>query len=571
MRIKTGPLGTVLLFTTLHFGGDALAVLPAAAPLSAYDVLAKTISGTPGKPAPRNILELLPLLSPELRSNFTFIYDSRSPHGNAAAPALSSVDPLFPRVVLFTSDAKLMVAFTGNPDKPGFNTVETIRFDDNQAAFFTSRFVLSDAVVKDPSLAPLVPLNGKPNRPECTSCHGSDPRPIFDSYNVWPGFYGSLADEPGLNPAEFVNYKKFLAKQKNRADLPYGGLKWAKTSSVYPYMPSNGKAPRPLEKPEQLKQLPNTRLGMALTELNRARIARKLKQAEGFKRLRYPILFGLAGCSPLPLSDEFQKRSFDLTTLENEAKLRRAGIDPKSDLAKALEMQELNPELKRNLAEIFYLAGVLKISRSEWSMAFEPGAASFFDGILSGIVNGRSFYLKEDVILEMLGDLASEDKEFEPYFATYNPFEEAGFPFGNRLDLLKVVGNEELCKLIAKKASPEGVQTLPISEMSWLNGSAFALPEKTASSLPQPFRKCIRCHDPSVSAPANLSIPFGDLSVLPSALLNPSHSSGVSLYSEVLKRIEVGSNRPMPMGSPLEAEEREAIKSWISEHFPVSF
>src|SRR5215469_16117641 len=46
-----------------------------------------------------SISELIPLLPRELRENFTFVYDSRSPFR-------SGISPEFPRVILFTNDAR---------------------------------------------------------------------------------------------------------------------------------------------------------------------------------------------------------------------------------------------------------------------------------------------------------------------------------------------------------------------------------------------------------------------------------------------------------------------------------
>ena len=97
------------------------------------------------------------------------------------------------------------------------------------------------------------------------------------------------------------------------------------------------------------------------------------------------------------------------------------------------DMQEL--KFVRELAEIDWVARRAGVDRSDWSMAREPGALAFFDGILSGIHDGRSFYLKEDLIFELLGNLANRDPAFRPYFRFANVFEEFGYPYGHRLDL----------------------------------------------------------------------------------------------------------------------------------------
>ena len=55
------------------------------------------------------------------------------------------------------------------------------------------------------------------------------------------------------------------------------------------------------------------------------------------------------------------------------------------------------------------------------------------DGILSGIYDGRSYYLKEDLIFELLSHLGEREPAFRRYFAWGNVFDD--YPFGHRLDL----------------------------------------------------------------------------------------------------------------------------------------
>src|SRR5215467_7632885 len=59
-----------------------------------------------------SIAELVPLLPEELRKNFTFVYDSRSPFK-------SGISGEYPRVILFTDDARLILTFIGDERQPG--------------------------------------------------------------------------------------------------------------------------------------------------------------------------------------------------------------------------------------------------------------------------------------------------------------------------------------------------------------------------------------------------------------------------------------------------------------------
>ena len=90
------------------------AAWPAPASNSVFDFarLEALLQRNPATGRPVDLVaELVPLLPRELRSNFTFVYDSRSPFR-------LSISPEFPRVLLFTGDARLVLTFTGDPGKP---------------------------------------------------------------------------------------------------------------------------------------------------------------------------------------------------------------------------------------------------------------------------------------------------------------------------------------------------------------------------------------------------------------------------------------------------------------------
>ena len=79
------------------------------------------------------------------------------------------------------------------------------------------------------------------------------------------------------------------------------------------------------------------------------------------------------------------------------------------------------------------------VERSDWSMALEPDSAAFFDRILSEHerTRNKSYYLKEDLILEFLRHLSQVQPAFAPYVVVRPSFPELGYPFGNKLDIEK--------------------------------------------------------------------------------------------------------------------------------------
>ena len=373
-----------------------------------------------GKPVD-SISELVPLLPTELRRNFTFVYDSRSPFRSA-------ISPEFPRVILFTDDARLVLTFIGDARQDGFDLLETMSFDDDQAKFDFHAYLLPAAQRRSwrPAAEDL----------RCGRCHGADPRPIYDSYPLWPGYYGSVQDtfpHDRIGQKEAANYAAFQAGAAKSG--VYKGLIYPAGSPVSPYLDPRLFHNNTVElDPRLFPYLPNARFGMALTELNRDRIYRKLAAGEGFAGNEKQLLAKLLECRPSDRPSRAGMRAIELALQsENAQRLKRLGLrpgDPKKDRD---DMQEL--KFVRELAEIDELAKAAAADRSDWSMAKEKGSLAFFDGILSGISDGKSYYLKEDLIFEMLMHLREREPAFRRYFVWGNVFEDYGYPFGHRLAL----------------------------------------------------------------------------------------------------------------------------------------
>jgi hypothetical protein len=368
-----------------------------------------------------SISELVPLLPRELRENFTFVYDSRSPF----RPGIS---PEFPRVILFTNDARLVLTFIGDERQPGAELLETMSFDYESATFELHAYLLPAGERK----------SWRPSAEEarCARCHGADARPIFDSYPLWPGYYGSVQDtfpHDRIGQKEAKNYAAFAAGAAKTG--VYKDLIYPAGSPVSPYLdPSLFHDNTVTLEPKLFPYLPNARLGIALTELNRQRIYRKLAAGDGFAANEKQLLAKLLECRPADRPDRSALRPIEeQLRSENAARLKRLGVLPGDPKKARDDMQEL--QFVRELAEIDWVAKRAGVDRSDWSMAMEPGSLAFFDGILSGISAGRSYYLKEDLIFELMSHLRDRDPAFRNYFKWENVFVDLGYPFGHRVDL----------------------------------------------------------------------------------------------------------------------------------------
>lgn len=534
----------MLFVRILSLGLLVSALAPAAVDRAAVTKLLETTT---------SVEALVPKLPEELRSNFTFIYQSRSPHGGLGDEAQSAVDPLHPRVVLFSKDARVILAFTGNPAKPGYNVVEMATFDDAKASFVLSKHELGTAS----------PSNGVANPAECLRCHGQDPRPFTDSYPLWPGFYGSVRDTFPKGSPELPLYRKFL-KTTAKTGV-YKSLQWIKGTTVPPYLDPKKYDPNTIEASlGEFKFLPNTRLGMALTELNRKRIQRKLKASKLYDRYKYGLLAAYLGCGTLPVSENEVDATYNALVVENTDRITRLGTKPVGPGAGDLNMMEIG--FYGNVVQILYLANVLEIGHRDWSLALEDNSLSFFDGILSSIHEDKDFYLKEDFILEMLRDLAATEPAFRPYFRTYRAYEAQGLPFGERLDFASALA---ACPLLEKRHAEAG-KPLP------------ALPPETAQPSPRlpassqllltklgisesPFARCVSCHKGEGALFSGRKIPFESPSDLALVLGKKSASSDRTLREEILERVKPAAIGHMPpRGESLGEKEAQDLAKFLS-------
>ncbi len=492
-----------------------------------------------GKPV-RDLEELLPLLSDELRSNFTFVYDSRSPH---------KVDPLHPRTILFTKDGRLALAFTGNPNQPGYNVLETISFDDAGARFNLRQYVLPAAGGSAD--------NGRSNPPQCLRCHGADPKPITDSYPLWPGFYGSVRDTFPPDSQELPFYRRFLKTAAKQG--VYRHLKFPRGTSVPPYLdPKHYRAGKVEAGTDVLRLQPNTRLGMAWTELNRKRIQRKLEASPLYASRKYALLAGLLDCRPLPLMAGAEDQTYTRLHYENEDRLARLGYRPLGPAKKGLDMMEM--AMYPALAQVTYLGEALEVDASDWPLAFEHDSLSYFDGILSGMLGEKSFYAKEDFIHEMLRRLAETEPAFRPYYQTSGAYTDSGYPFGTRLDLAKAV---RACGLLQKRArahpplprqKPKMTHVLPPAESILAHAGLDTIP----------FARCQRCHEGPEAVDSGRRIPFSDPAALVEALRSQS-KSGQTLMKEILVRVQSeGEGQMPPRGERFDAREVAQLRAYLS-------
>ncbi len=150
--------------------------------------------------------QLVKVLPSDLLKNPMLVYDSH-------ALDVERVSMESPRVILFNEDASLILAFTKNPGADvisrGKDKLELISFTAQKKFIFKA--VPFDGK-KTPSLA-----SAEKNPRVCLACHGTEPRPIFNDYNAWPGFYGSFGTRgyAAKGTLEHAGLENFLQKKPN--------------------------------------------------------------------------------------------------------------------------------------------------------------------------------------------------------------------------------------------------------------------------------------------------------------------------------------------------------------------
>jgi len=239
---------------------------------------------------------------------------------------------------------------------------------------------------------------------------------------LWPGFYGAVLDSfPEDVASSEYEEKKYLEFKKNIMNT---------TKNVYQQLYKNDQTPHyPYLDPEMLKldkklrlqirgieQKPNQKLGILLTSLNKNRLLRKMKKNPSYDRYKKDILYEFLGCSSSRVKKaDYQKLKLQIET-ENKLRLKRLKVS-KKDLKKIiLQMQE--SKFIMELSKLNWALKKLDLSIDEWSLALEENSYSFFDGLLSGVYDSKSYYIIEDLIYVMLEDLSESEPQFKKYLKT---------------------------------------------------------------------------------------------------------------------------------------------------------
>ena len=110
----------------------------------------------------QSVDELLPAVPPPMRYRYTLVFASRS---------LQQASYSDPRVVLYGTDARLVLTFNGQPTQRGYAVLEALEFGPDK------RFRLHEIRFPSPGSRDGVFFSA-PDPATCQTCHGQPARPV---------------------------------------------------------------------------------------------------------------------------------------------------------------------------------------------------------------------------------------------------------------------------------------------------------------------------------------------------------------------------------------------------------
>lgn len=108
-----------------------------------------------------------------------------------------------PRAIVFGPDARFILTFNGDDRHAAGSSFETVEYSNQSRSFLFREVTFKGPRFRKKSLG-LDPneiefeneqlVISKPNPKKCLQCHGPTASPIWMTYFIWPGFYGSNDD-----------------------------------------------------------------------------------------------------------------------------------------------------------------------------------------------------------------------------------------------------------------------------------------------------------------------------------------------------------------------------------------
>lgn len=428
--------------------------------------------------------------------------------------SLQEASPENPRAIIFHPSTDFAAAFNGHPSQKGFNQIELYRFNYQQNKF--EFYELSFLENQKPKLS-------EANPRKCLDCHQSlgrkdvDPRPNWEPYFMWPGFYGSTG-EKNLNsfrelmpnmfskmdpvndgimleeiPLEKERYDRFLSlrNQSSRYQLldSFNAEQAASDAKLYGHHAKM-----------ELKTLMYTQ---RVAQINFRRVAKLMNEDKELFSFIKDALFASISCSPGVLPDVFSEWLFENSSLKNNGA--------------SLKVLELGDRIKL-LFEPFYF------DTDDWSMDFKTNAK----------------------------------------FAFAHRFGTPGIPTREILKVIsEVAGGSKVptqdCRTMKRSPAMQKYSDLEIVKKIQQRRQSQKIAIESFKNRPL-VQRCIGCHVNATSGTPE--IPFDNSEKLKNALRKVGFKRG-TLFDEIIYRTGAhaeSADQMPPRGTPTEQQRKELIE-----------
>lgn len=338
--------------------------------------------------------------------------------------AAQDASPEYPQIFVYGEDGKTMMTFNGHHSQNGFSNLEFVIYRDK-----SKKFEMRD--IRFPKNRNGEVSFSAKNPARCTTCHGQDPIPLWDTWTTWPGKF--LGESSSRTPEEEVYYQKFLSNRN------YGR---------YKYLPPVSFEPTKTYFEEiQLGKFANGKVDELLTGLMSQKIAKDLKNPK-LNNYRYALL-GVLSCSN-PIEDFIPKKvqeSFLLklnylekdtikksaNEMSNRIKLLEEIIPggPKTryvvqaklfnDKDKSLNRAGRSRDIKRT-SRLRYIIENLDVSMRSWFTPFNRGIESYMIPSWNGVeAEAWKGLLDESEDSKLYKTFQERRANFE-FLESFNPF-----------------------------------------------------------------------------------------------------------------------------------------------------
>lgn len=484
---------------------------------------------------------LLAALPAAQRAHYALVFDSRS---------LQGASPENPRAILFAPDARFILTFNGSPAQRGYHVVETMEFDEVSKEFRLRELTFPER----PDGTDKVAVSDV-NPPRCTRCHGEPPRPVWDSFPLWPGAYGERYDAR-LSPRERAGLSAFLAQQPTHP-------RYRQLLAVQRFAdPQTFRASAASQYAAVAEEPPNAELGIALSRLQARSIARHLAQQPAFGSFQYALLGvadsscgGLAQFYPDTLwreqRDRLERFARDTAAANaRQAQLKAArlthGARP-AEAAGALSGDDALVPLR------FVAEAALGVDTRAWTLALEKGTYDFT----------RPPATEPPLREGLLAEVAAHDSVVEELSRSSTSSD--GDRYCSYLERRsRAALGSSAVPAKGAAATPSGATAVPpavprtADEPSAADGASAA--GASALARPAALQICINCHETGVAP----SVPFSDPTQLSRQLRVRSAAHG-TLIDEIRFRLSAGAGaQHMPLGVNLSEADRESLERYFT-------